>query len=127
MNVPPKFRDKQYYLLFTLIFLAIWCFAIGFLLLIPEKYHSYYALFASIIFLIDVLILQSLKKGRISEDEKNMHHLFFSIGSVLILVSSILLYMNIQPDYFIFSFVFASSFLTTAVVFQSLRNRNIIS
>lgn len=126
MNESPKLTDGQYRLVFTLIALAILGFSTGIPFLIPEKYHSYYALLASIIFLVDVLILPSLKKGRISEDEKRTYPFFVAMGLVLILVSSILLYMNIKPSYWMQSFVFPAGFFTSGVLFQYLRNRKII-
>lgn len=126
MNESPKLTDGQYRVLFTLIALAILCFSMGIPFLIPEKYHSHYALLASIISLVDVLILPSLKKGRMSDDEKRTYPLFIVMGLILILVSSILLYMNMEPDYWMWSFVFPSGFLTSAILFQYLRNRNII-
>jgi hypothetical protein len=126
MNEIPKLTNRQYRLLFALITLAIFCFATGLLFLIPEKYYSYYALFAPIIFLVDVLILPLLKKQRMSEDEQRAYPIFIFMGLALIMASLILLYINRQPDYWIYSFVLASSFLTSAVVFQYLRNRKTI-
>jgi hypothetical protein len=126
MTESNKLTEWQYRLIFTLMFLIIWAFAFGVLRLIAEKYHSNYAFFASIICLVDVLILPLLKKKKMSEDEKNTYPLFLTIGLVLILWPSILLYTNRQPGIWIWSFVYASSFLTSAIIFQHLRNHIII-
>jgi hypothetical protein len=126
MNTSPKLSDKKYRLMFTLIALAIWCFSIGILFLIPEKYHSHYAFSLAVVFLLDALLLPRLKKWRVTEDEKRTYPLFPLMGLLLILVASILLYINIEPGVWIFSFILGTDILTSGVVFQYLRNRHTI-
>jgi hypothetical protein len=126
MNKIKKLKDWQYYLIFAFIFLVIWSFAFGILHKIPETYHPHYALFVSMIFLVDVLCLPPLKKWKMSEDEKRGYVGFCVMGLILILWSLILLFMKIHPGSWMWSFVFSSSFLTSAIIFQYLRNREVI-
>lgn len=126
MNESRKYTDRQYRLIASLVAVIIYSLVVAVFFIIPEKFHSHYSLLLSVVFLIDVLLLPSLKKQTMSRDEKWAYPLFVIMGLGLILASSILLYLDLQPKYWIFSFITVSSLLTGLVVYQFLRNRKII-
>lgn len=126
MKISSQLTDKQYRLLFMVMTLAILCFISSILFVIPEKYYSLYALFLSVVFLVDVLIFPRFQAGKISEDEEIGSILFLVMAFVLILSSLFLLYLGVQPGYWMLSYVFSAGFLTSMIIFQYLRNREII-
>lgn len=126
MNDSPKFTDTQYRLIGSVIAVIIFSLMTAAFFQIPEKYHSYYALLLSVIFLVDIALVPTLKKQKMSKDERLAYPLFIIMGLGLFLTSSVLIYLNLQPKSWMFSFISASSFLTGLVIFQYLRDRNII-
>lgn len=126
MNDSRKFSARQYRLITCLIALIIYFFVVGIFFQIPEKYHSLYALLLSVIFLADVMLLPSLKNGERSEDEKRAYPWFVILALGLVLASSVFIYLKMQPEYWIFSFITVSSVFTGFVIFQYLRDRKII-
>lgn len=124
MSKPSKLAGWQFHPMSSLLFVVIYLIAFKLTNLLPEEYHSYYALFASIIFLIDVLILFLPDKEFL--EERKGYLLFLALGLTLLLISALLIYTNTQPGIWISSFSIAASFLTSMVIFKYFRKLVII-
>ena len=126
-NFPPT--KRKYYFIIVSISLVVLLIAGGAFFLIPETYRPYYGLGASFVFMIDVLIMPSLKSGILSDDDKKARPFWILLGILIIFEALVFVFSELSPqDAFpwIFSIVEVSSLLTSFVLYQYLRERKVI-
>lgn len=127
MTEKPLHSSKQYFIEFFLICLLLLMVVDGGFILIPSNWQSGYVLLASLIMMADIFIFPRLKP--LSDEERRIRLIWilFCIVNLCVALAFILFDFSSRITLGgMMGMLFVSSFLTSAVVFQYLRNRRII-